>query len=157
MSDTEDVTQAEEAGCRTCSISCLGSWVATLFLFKLQDYLQGNFVFVQLALSMTLGLILGHLTIKAWHAESRPTLGCFGLGLSLLVLCGALLNGYLTYQTVLERNMPGWGKADIASYQYPSLSDFMPTLCLGTLGIGSLLAMAKGFRRTTKTVERESF
>ncbi len=157
MSDTEEVAQPQEAGCRTCSLSCLGSWGLSLLLLKMQEYFQGDQTALQLSLSLVSGLLLGHLTMKAWKAESRPYLGCIGAGVPLLVFCLVLLQGYLEYQTMLERNMPGWGKADIASYQYPSLSDFMPTLCLGTMGIGWLLATLKSFLAQDKTSARDSF
>jgi hypothetical protein len=136
-------------------VSCLGTVLVFMAIGILCQRMGASFIAGQLLAAYLLGAVLALAASKVADLEGWPPShkGPF-LVSSVPVMLGTLLGlleGLLTYLEVMDRNAPGWGRADLANYVYPSLSTYQHGVLAVTAGLGWYFTARACYRRRRRT------
>jgi hypothetical protein len=149
----KEMHQDEPAGCG----SCLGALLMASFTYVALngDRLDWAGTGTRIFLAYLLGMLLGKVSAQLWQKEFRgPNFALGGLVVSavpmLLACAAALVEGWDKYHEVMERSAPGWGRADIANYSYPSITAYLSSVLMLVLVMGWLMTALGAYRRQAR-------
>jgi hypothetical protein len=142
----------DDQGCLSCSFSCLGTFGACLSLTMLSERLGGHWLLLQLILAAIAGALLGKLCVAILR-RGRSDEVDVGCTMSALPVFGFLLlavaNGFAIHAQVWQRSRPGWGRADLATYQFPNPADYTSSLSILIFSLAWLVTTIWAVRRGT--------
>lgn len=120
--------------CMTTGVVTVAAWIG---LWNLNTHFGVSWLLAQLGLVAVGGALLGRLSVYLLRRDlPAGYAGGFvlcALPVGILMLAG-LHSGIDTHLEVLARNDVGWGRADLATYQYPTLGDYLFSLLSLTFG-----------------------